>query len=505
MKTSRNTTTSLARLNDFFYAKEVPFAMALVRITLCLILAWVSIRRWSYARELYSTDGAPAPLADGYGYFNFLPEFSGTMVVVLMSAMVFFFLTAAAGWLTRISLAAAMVLWVYFNMMDAIGSMTKYCVIASHALLLLAISDSGRVWSVDSILNGTWKLGRQASLGVSATMWPSTPVWPRRLMQLLVAVVYFGAGITKCQVTAYLGGDQMLHWAITNYNYPNFVGEYLTAYPALFVAMAYICLIWEIIFPFVCWKGLLRGTVLWLGVLFHVLTAIVLGLWTFPFVMIAIYFCFLEESEVLRLAVFFRRTRQRLRIPATFSLRRLVALPQASPLATGTAFALLLGSVVFAGVEAEYQMDPYGIRRPEGRHTLTEIPPEQAARMLRESEPIRTVDTFFSVDLGSTTMGSFLLNSRSEFRPGETVIAQCILMPPHADMWVECSLHDFAGRLIDRGATVIERNNTRHNFIFNMTDKYLPGEYSIQVVARGEKIMRRDFTLRSMNASPVAN
>ncbi len=45
--------------------------MAVVRMLLPAVLLLVMVPRWFHARELFSLDGAPAPLADNYGYFDF--------------------------------------------------------------------------------------------------------------------------------------------------------------------------------------------------------------------------------------------------------------------------------------------------------------------------------------------------------------------------------------------------------------------------------------------------
>ena len=57
-------------IREFFFAPEVPYGLALCRMVLPVILLYVVLRRWSHAREFFSTDGAAAPLADNYGYFN---------------------------------------------------------------------------------------------------------------------------------------------------------------------------------------------------------------------------------------------------------------------------------------------------------------------------------------------------------------------------------------------------------------------------------------------------
>ena len=71
-------------IREFFFAPEVPYGLALCRMVLPVILLYVVLRRWSHAREFFSTDGAAAPLADNYGYFNMLPVPSGTVAVIAL-------------------------------------------------------------------------------------------------------------------------------------------------------------------------------------------------------------------------------------------------------------------------------------------------------------------------------------------------------------------------------------------------------------------------------------
>lgn len=113
---------SQARHNvrEFFYATEVPYGLAMVRMFLPLAIAIPMIHRWSFIRELYSLDGAPAQLSIGYGYGLLFPEFSGTVVVGLYSLMLFSLFTMAIGWNTRISTLLATVLYTYFTFIDCI-------------------------------------------------------------------------------------------------------------------------------------------------------------------------------------------------------------------------------------------------------------------------------------------------------------------------------------------------------------------------------------------------
>ncbi|HLQ46561.1 MAG TPA: HTTM domain-containing protein, partial [Planctomycetaceae bacterium] len=140
------------RIRDFFFAEETPFGLALVRIVISIACLLVTVPRWIYSRELYSVDGAPAPLAVNYGFPDLLPIPPGGMAVALMTILTFCCFTACIGWWTRISLAIAAVLYTYLNLLDSLSTMTKYSVITSHVLFLLSCSQCGAVWSVDSWL-----------------------------------------------------------------------------------------------------------------------------------------------------------------------------------------------------------------------------------------------------------------------------------------------------------------------------------------------------------------
>ncbi|MCH7988594.1 MAG: HTTM domain-containing protein, partial [Planctomycetes bacterium] len=173
------------RIGSFFYNEEVPYGLALVRILLPLSLLGAMLPRWPVARELYSLDGATTPLWVTYGYTDMLPEVSGTFAVALFTALIFFLITSSIGWCTRISLLASFFLYTYFNLIDAVSTMTKYSVIASHALLLLGLSQCGSVWSLESWISR--KRNRNVSPGEPAYLRKTFPVWPQRLLQLMIA------------------------------------------------------------------------------------------------------------------------------------------------------------------------------------------------------------------------------------------------------------------------------------------------------------------------------
>lgn len=479
-------------LKRFFFTDEVPYGMALARMALPLVLLFVIVPRWFHARELFSSDGAAAPLAINYGYMDLIPVPNGTMAVALASLLVLTLITSSVGWCTRLSLIAATVLYTWLNVLDCLGTLTKYSVIASHGLLLLSLSPCGAVWSIDSFLK------RRAA--PDDTPPPRAfPVWPRRLMQFMIALVYLGAAFTKMHTPAFFSGDQMRQWMITNVNHSNPIGEYLSFYPGVLVVSAYATILWEVLFLFLCWKGLGRAAMIAGGVMFHLGTTFLLGLYIFPAVCCAIYLAFIDEHDIDRL----RRLVQRLAhkssgfAAALQSGRQRIAgaIPSVSPRQASAVFGCAALITMVGGVELEYQLDPFGTRRAEGAYQLVELDPVEVETRLRPSRRIRETDKFLSFDIGSELLGDALVNDKDVFRHGETLVAQCVLVPPHEDMYVYCNLHDAEDHVIDQVGQVVARSTLRATYAFTMFDSLEPGTYFLVVRSAGQEISRRPFTL----------
>ncbi|NQV27440.1 MAG: HTTM domain-containing protein [Rhodopirellula sp.] len=485
-------------LADFFFAEEVPYGMAAVRILLPLVLLLVMAPRWFHARELFSLDGAVAPLADNYGYFDFLPIPSGPMAVALATLLVLTLVTSSLGWCTRISLCISLVLYTYLNLLDCLSTLTKYSAIAAHGLLILSLSNCGAVWSVDSFLK---RRARQRS-GTADSLLQEPQrfaVWPRRLMQLMIGVVYLGAAFTKMHTPAFFSSDQMLHWLLTNVNNSNPVGEYLSFYPATLVVSAYITVLWEVLFIFIAWRGWSRILMIGLGIAFHLGTTFLLGLYIFPLVCFSIYASFIYEEDINWLAAFFKRLEERgnslfARIRSAFeSLGQ--AIPTVTPRQASLVFAAVVLLVTFGGVGVEYQLDPLGSRRAEGAWQLQELDPAVIVPMLRRSERIRESDKYLSFSIGSDMLGDVLMDRKEVFRHGDPIVAQCTLNPPHEDMWIECNLHDVDGHIIDRVGQVADRSMLRVSYAFVLPESLLPGQYFLVVRSGGQEITRRAITL----------
>ena len=486
----------------FFYTEEVPYGLALIRILLPLILLFVVVPRWMHARELYSADGAPAPLALGYGVEDFLPTPTGTTAVVMMTGLVFSLVTSCIGWHTRISLGIACVLYTCLNLLDSLSTMTKYSVISSHLLFLLMLSSCGAIWSVDSLRR------RRNTSSEAAGELQRGPAWPRRLMQLLIGIIYFGASFTKLHTAGFLSGDQIRFWLLTDMNGRNSLGEWLALYPWAIVTMSHIALIWQVLFLFLAWRGRFRIAMLSLGVLFHLSTIWLLGLSIFPPIMIATYFAWLNENDVRRL----RQLKNRL-LPAfgsgpgtlrTADRLQSVRLPAFFPrVPSSVVFAFALVGVTVIGVELEYRLDPYGQRRPEGPYILQPLSSERVAELFRNDETMHEADRFFSLELGTETLAGTLISRRDSFRTGEQLIAQCCLVPPHEDLWLKCRFEDDIGREIHESGQAVTRDMLRADFRYQIPEQLPTGRYRFVIRSNGEDVLARTIHVTGSAGSAV--
>lgn len=490
------------QIHRLLHDREVPYGMAAVRILLPVALLVPMVQRWIYARELFSTDGAATPLWVNYGSPDMLPVPSGEVAVALFSLLLFSLVSMSVGWQTRIACAVSFVLYTYMNLLDAVSTITKYTCIASHALLLLSFARSGAVWSVDAWLRRR-KNVRWPGEGVEPDITDCAA--PHRMLMLLVGMVYFGAAITKMQTPAFFSGDQLSSWMITNVNFGHPLGEHLTLYPALLVAMAYVTVVWEVMFVFMVWRGPWRLLMLGTGVFFHVMTYLTLGLVIFPMVCISVYFAFLNQNDVQRMAAFARRMKRRFgwkrpRKALTTSTGSLAFLSRFPSPVVYAATALL---AIVGGLELEYRLDPYGVRRPEGRYTLKELETQQVLEMLRPTPKLRESDKFAGLEVGTMLVGGMVVDRRNHFRQGERLVAQCLLTPPHEDMYVSVNLHDADDHVLNRTGKTIEREMLRSNFNYVLPESLEPGEYYLVVTSRKKEITRRLITLLPADAPSV--
>lgn len=490
MSTPTSTSDSLGtRIQQFFFREERPVGLALVRILFPLVLLIPTLHRVFRVREFYSSAGSPTPIWNSYGQLDLLPIPSPAIAAGLYAVLIAALICSSLGWRTRTSLLIAAVLNSYFGMLDMISTMTKYTVVATHVLTLMSLSGCGRIWSLDR-----WLAVRR---GYPWT--ETTPAWPRRLIQLLIGIVYLGAAITKMHTPTFFTGDQLRFWLLTNINSANPLGEVLSQYPGLILVMAYVTIVWEILFLFLCWKGVGRFCMLTLGLAFHVMTTMTLGLIVFPIIYFVLYLCWYEEPDHARWVSRWQGWRGMTAPVPSLATGRAWRFPSLA------AWAACLICAAGMGVLVDRFSDPFGDHRPEGRYALEPISEERAAELLRNDERVAVVDKVFSLDIGSVLFNDNLVDRKNQFHHGEKARVQCSLLPPHEDLYLEVHLLSEEGQIMRRLWQVVARENLRGHFWFNLEESLPPGNYSIAVKINGSLAGTRSLQLLPREESAGAN
>jgi hypothetical protein len=336
------------------------------------------------------------------------------------------------------------------------------------------------------------------------------------MMQIVMATVYLSAAMTKFQVRAYFTGEHLQTWMLSTIHTPNLLGGYLSFHPALVVVCAYVTALWELLFAFLIWKPVTRRVMLSLGIFFHVMTCLTLGLFIFPMICLSAYAAFTTDSEFDALRRTAARWWRRVSFPFAAGSSGLAAfggrlLPAIGPAGSRGAFAAALLCTGVGGVALEHKLDRYGERRPEGPYALQELDPQDVAELLTPTRRIEPEDKILNFDVGSIFVAGCLLDRRTTFHQGETVHAQCGLIPPHESTWMQCNLHDSQNRVVDTIGLFLSCDMLRAVFYYNLGDCVKPGEYSLVLKIAGDEIMRRPITVLPrttacpVSAAPMAN
>jgi uncharacterized membrane protein YphA (DoxX/SURF4 family) len=152
----------------------------------------------------------------------------------------------------------------------------------------LMISPCGNCWSVDACLHK--KLQQVA-------------VWPLRLMQFQIALIYFVSGWVKFQSPEWLDGT-IMQYVLIHPQYSQWNGWVIIDNPlitGLLAALSSFIRWWELLFPFLLINTYSRKISLLIGILFHLGLLLTLNLRWFPIIMLSLYPALLSNSSFRRL------------------------------------------------------------------------------------------------------------------------------------------------------------------------------------------------------------
>ena len=285
------------RWRRFWFDEIPPHSYALIRILIGVVGAMTIIGAWNPA--FWQVDGIMPPAAASHSWPWLTAHGLGDIVgLSLRWTLLAGFVALALGVQTQIValgifLGSAGMIW--WNPAPFSGGQQ----LLHNITFPLVFVDSGAVWSVDAF--------RRARRGEIQPR--PEPIWPLRLWQYQLAMLYLAAGLWKMANPDWRSGFA-LHYVLNNLVYQRIPGEVPHAlfWPTVF--LTYLTLAWELAFPVLIWFRRTRPAMLLIGLALH------LGMWVtmevgafMPTVLIA-YVAFLDpwrtEPRVRRLFSFRR-------------------------------------------------------------------------------------------------------------------------------------------------------------------------------------------------------
>jgi hypothetical protein len=266
---------------QFWFAEIPPHSYALLRILLGVIGVVTIAGAWD--RGFWDVGGImPAEGAWRLGSWLVAHGLGHTAGVALRLCLLACYACMAAGVASTIAVPAAFLAgagmtwwnWLPFSAAQALHHDLIFCLI---------FADTGAVWSFDA-----WRRSRQSGAK------PPVPevVWPLRLVQCQLALVYLSAALWKLANPEWRSG-LALHYVLNGATYrrtPWFLPAELFGGTVL---LTYFTLFWELTFPVLIWSRL-RPVVLWCGVALHVGMWMTMEVGVFSPTILAAYVAFLD-------------------------------------------------------------------------------------------------------------------------------------------------------------------------------------------------------------------
>ena len=216
---------------------------------------------------------------------------AGAQATTLAYAIVWMGIIAAfmlmIGWQSRLAAFITWLVWV------SLWNRNPLLLDGDDAILklmcfYLMLSSCGNCWSVDACLQIK---PQQVS------------VWPLRLIQFQIALIYFVSGWVKFHSPEWLDGT-IMQYVLIHPQYSRWDGWSFIDNPLLsgaLVALAGFIRWWELLFPFLLINAHSRKISLLIGILFHAGLLLTMNLRWFPVIMLSLYLALLSNSSFTRL------------------------------------------------------------------------------------------------------------------------------------------------------------------------------------------------------------
>jgi hypothetical protein len=258
----------MIKSNLSYFSKTSSAApLAIFRIIFGIMMLLGIIRFWAlgWIDKLYID---PSFFFSYYGFEWVKPLGTLTYLLFFVCGLSAFFV--AIGFKYRIAIITFFLSFLYIELMDKTTYLNHYYFISLLSFLLLFLP-AGNYFSIDAKRNPTLSFN-------------IIPKWNIDAIKLLLAIVYFYAGLAK------LNSDWLIHamplkiWLPTTNDLP-IIGHLFQYKPMIYI-FSWSGALYDLLIPFLLYYSKTRNLAFVLVVLFHLLTAALFPIGMFPYIMI---------------------------------------------------------------------------------------------------------------------------------------------------------------------------------------------------------------------------
>lgn len=205
--------------------------------------------------------------------------------LMFFSGLIISFVGMLLGYFTRLTVAACFLgslIQTRWNPLPlSAGNQVMIAV-----LFCLVWAETGAVWSVDALRHrGSTRPSTQA-------------IWPLRLIQIQIALVYLSSGLWKLLFSSVWRDGSALQFVLQQNVFTRLPAPLSPTLDPLLTIASYVILVWELAFAPMLLRPWSRRLALASGVILHLGMWVTLEVGLFSWIMIASYTAFLEPSRL---------------------------------------------------------------------------------------------------------------------------------------------------------------------------------------------------------------
>lgn len=292
----------IKRLKYNFNQQTNAAPLAVFRLFFGLLLFVSSVRFWAngWIEKLYLEPQFHFSY-DGFSWVKPLGNYTYLLFIICGLSAIF----VAIGYKYRLAIITLFLSFLYIELMDKTTYLNHYYFINILSFLLIFLP-ANATFSVDA-----YKRNKE---------YLQVPKWTIDSIKLLLAIVYFYAGLAKINSDWLFRAMPLKIWLPSKYDLP-FIGETLLQQNWFHFAMSWSGMLYDLAIPFLLLYKRTRFFAFIMVVFFHIFTRVLFPIGMFPYIMIVSALIFFDANLHQKIINFIKKQLQKVSsiISASFS------------------------------------------------------------------------------------------------------------------------------------------------------------------------------------------